>query len=173
MLQAVQAFVCVPVTENVLAAQLATTALAVKVQAVVTRWPGPAVEQVVQAFVCVPVTENVLAAQLAMTALAVKVQADVTRWPGPAVEQVVQAFVCVPAAEYVPAAQLTTTALDAEVQADVTRWPGPAVEQAEHVGFAPATDAKKEPLVHTHAVKPAFGAELALQVVHVPPPVHA
>ncbi len=65
--------------------------------------------------------------------------------------QVVQVLVGVPVAENVPAAQLTTTALDVEVQADVTRWPGPAVEQAEQVGFRPPTDAKKEPLVHTHA----------------------
>ena len=65
--------------------------------------------------------------------------------------QAVHAFVCVPVAENVPAAQLATMALAVEVQAEVTRWPGPAVKQAEQVGFAPATDAKKEPLVHTHA----------------------
>ena len=47
-LQGVQSFVGVPVAENVSAAQLATTALAVEVQVVVTRWPGPAVEQAVQ-----------------------------------------------------------------------------------------------------------------------------
>ena len=39
------AFVGVPVTENVPAAQLATTALDVDVHGVNTRWPGPAVAQ--------------------------------------------------------------------------------------------------------------------------------
>jgi hypothetical protein len=88
------------------------------------------------------------------------------------VVQAVHAFVCVPETENVLAAQLTTTALDVEVHAEVTRWPGPAVEQAEQVGFRPPKDAKKEPLVHTHAEKPALGAELGLQGVHVPPSVH-
>ena len=41
------AFDCVPATEYVPAAQLTTTASAVALQAVVTRWPGPAVEQAV------------------------------------------------------------------------------------------------------------------------------
>ena len=44
-LQAVHAFVCEPEAEYVPAAQLATVASAVGVQAAVTRWPGPAVEQ--------------------------------------------------------------------------------------------------------------------------------
>ena len=47
-LQGVQAFVGVPATEYVPAAQLATMALAVEVQADVTRWPGPAVKQAEQ-----------------------------------------------------------------------------------------------------------------------------
>ena len=47
-MQSVQVLVGVPATEYVPAAQLATTALAVEVQVVVTRWPGPAVEQAVQ-----------------------------------------------------------------------------------------------------------------------------
>ena len=66
------------------------------------------------------------------------------------VGQAVHALVCEPAVEYVPAAQLATVASAVDVQATVTRWPGPAVEQAEHVGLAPATDAKYAPLVHTH-----------------------
>ena len=66
------------------------TALDVELQAVKTRWPGPAVEQAVHAFVSEPLTEKVSATQLAMTALDVELQADVTRWPGPAVEQAEQ-----------------------------------------------------------------------------------
>ena len=45
--QVVHAFVCEPEAEYVPAAQNATAALAVGVQAAVTRWPGPAVEQAV------------------------------------------------------------------------------------------------------------------------------
>jgi hypothetical protein len=56
-------------------------------------------------------------------------------------EQEGQSAACVPKAEKVPAAQLSTVASAVEVQFVVTRWPGPAVEHAEHVGFAPATDA--------------------------------
>ena len=56
-LQGVQAFVGVPATEYVPAAQLTTAALDAEVQADITRWPGPAVEQVVHAFVCEPLTE--------------------------------------------------------------------------------------------------------------------
>ena len=56
-LQGVQAFVGVPVAENVSAAQLTTTALVVEVQIVVTRCPGPAVEQAEHEFVCEPLTE--------------------------------------------------------------------------------------------------------------------
>ena len=44
-LQDVHELVCEPKTEYVPAAQLSTTALDVEVQGVVTRWPGPAVEQ--------------------------------------------------------------------------------------------------------------------------------
>ena len=55
--------------------------------------------------------------------------------------QAVHALVCEPAAEYVPAAHAATVASAVGVQATVTRWPGPAVEHAEHVGFAPATEA--------------------------------
>ena len=47
-LQDVQEFVCEPKTEYVPAAQLSTTALDVELQGVVTRWPGPAVEQAEQ-----------------------------------------------------------------------------------------------------------------------------
>jgi hypothetical protein len=47
-LQAVHTLVCVPAAEKVPVPQLATLASAVEVQAVVTRWPGPAVEQAVQ-----------------------------------------------------------------------------------------------------------------------------
>ena len=46
-----------------------------------------------------------------------------------------------PPNEYTLAAQSAMVVSDVNVQAAVTRWPGPAVEQAEHVGFAPATDA--------------------------------
>ncbi len=70
-----------------------------------------------------------------------------------------------PVDDHVPASQLTTVASDVDVQAAVTRWPGPAVEQAEHIGFTSPLVEKKEPLVHTHAVKTEFGAELALQDV--------
>jgi len=44
-LQARHALVCEPEAEYVLAAQLAMAASATKVQAAVTRWPGPAVVQ--------------------------------------------------------------------------------------------------------------------------------
>ena len=47
-LQGVQAFVGVPATEYVPAAQLTTAALDAEVQADVTRCPGPAVEQAEQ-----------------------------------------------------------------------------------------------------------------------------
>ena len=53
--------------------QLAIVASAVAVQATVTRWPGPAVEQAVHALVCVPVAEYVPAAQAVQTASAVAV----------------------------------------------------------------------------------------------------
>ncbi len=56
-LQVVQLLVCVPLAENVSAAQFATMALDVELQAVKTRWPGPAVEQAVHAFVSEPLTE--------------------------------------------------------------------------------------------------------------------
>ena len=45
--QLVQLLDCEPATLNVLAAQLATTALAVLEHELVTRWPAPAVEQAV------------------------------------------------------------------------------------------------------------------------------
>ena len=47
-LQVVQVLVCVPLAENVPAAQLTTTALDAEVQADVTRCPGPAVKQAEQ-----------------------------------------------------------------------------------------------------------------------------
>ena len=47
-MQSVHAFVCVPETEYVPAAQLTTPASAVEVQGVETRCPGPAVEQAEQ-----------------------------------------------------------------------------------------------------------------------------
>jgi len=120
------------------AAQAATVASAVAVQALVTRCPGPAVEHAVQALVCVPSAEYVLAAHDAMTASAEAEHCVVTRCPGPAVEQGGQAPVWLPATENVPEAQAATTALAVAVQALVTRCPGPAVEQAEQV-VAPAT----------------------------------
>ena len=83
----------------------------------------------------------------------VQAATEVSAAPEPVVMpvgQAVHALVCEPAVEYVPAAQLATVASAVDVQATVTRWPGPAVEQAEHVGLAPATDAKYAPLVHTH-----------------------
>ena len=81
--------------------------------------------------------------------------------------QFVHAIVCEPAAEQVPAAQLATIASAVEVQGVVTRWPAPAVEQAEHVGLGPVVDAKKAPLVHTHAVKSVVCSELALQFMQL------
>jgi hypothetical protein len=57
------------------------------VQAAVTCWPTPAVEQGVHALVCEPAAEKVLVAQLAIVASDVGVQAAVTRWPGPAFVQ--------------------------------------------------------------------------------------
>ena len=56
-------------------------------QAVVTLWPAPAVEQGVHALVCEPAAENVLAAQPTMIESAVGVHCAVTRWPGPATAQ--------------------------------------------------------------------------------------
>ena len=46
--QAVHALVCEPAAEYVPAAHAATVASAVGVQAMVTRWPGPAVEHAEQ-----------------------------------------------------------------------------------------------------------------------------
>ena len=56
-LQGVHALVCEPAAEYVPAAQLTTTVSDVEVQGVVTRWPGPAVEQAEQVagFASVPV----------------------------------------------------------------------------------------------------------------------
>ena len=69
----------------------------------------------------------------------------------------------------VPATQLTQTALDVDVHA-CKYLPAEherVALQAEHVGFTPPTDAKKVPLVHTHAVKAALDTEFGLQFVQL------
>ena len=123
-----------------------------------------------QALVREPDAENVPFVQATTVASVVDVQGTVVRWPGPADEHAGQVLACVPEAEKVPAAQAAMTALDVDVQSVVTRWPGPAVEHAEHVGLELATGAKKEPLVHTHAVKAPLGAELERQAVQLAAP---
>ena len=85
-----------------MAAHDAMTASAEAEHCVVTRCPGPAVEQGGQTLVWLPATENVPEAQAAMVAFAVAVHALVTRCPGPAVEQAEQ--VVAPAAAKVPPA---------------------------------------------------------------------